>query len=78
MIMGLDRAGRRKRKQCAKECRDLAAWLQDRAELLDDHITDAENTLSIFARHVGHMKSRIETAGWVEKTKGEGLDRRGR
>ena len=78
MIMCLDRAGKRKQNQCAKECRDLAAWLQERAEALDVHITNAENTLSILGRYVGRMRSRIETAGWVEKTKGEGLDRRGR
>jgi hypothetical protein len=76
MIMGLDWAERHKRKQCAKECRDLASWLQDRAEALDDHITDAENTLSILKRYVGRMKSRIDNAGWVGVTKGEALDRR--
>ena len=78
MIMNLDRADRRKLKQCAVEWRSLAAWLQERAEALDDHITNAENTLSILGRYVGRMRSRIETAGWVEETKGEGLDRRGR
>jgi hypothetical protein len=65
MIMGLDQADRRKREQCAKECRDLAAWLQERAEAMEDHITDAENTLSILNRYVGRMKSRIDNAGWV-------------
>jgi len=60
-----------RRKKCASECRNLASWLLDRANLIDREFTNDENTLAILDRHVGHMKARIDRAGWsieVEET----------
>jgi len=50
---------------CTKECRDLAAWLIDRAEMIERDITDEEITLSILGRYVGRVKARVDKAGWV-------------
>tara|TARA_R110000737_G_C14448507_1_gene462754 strand:- start:470 stop:706 length:237 start_codon:yes stop_codon:yes gene_type:complete len=62
-----------RRAQCAKECRGLAVWLQDRALAIEDDITDEENTLAILDRYVGRIKSRIDHAGWVAGTRNENL-----
>ncbi len=51
-------------KKCASECRNLASWLIDRANLIDMELTDDENTLAILGKHVGHMRCCVDRAGW--------------
>ena len=54
-----------RKKVCANECRNLAAWLTDRAKLIENGITDDQNTLAILDRYVGRIKARIDEAGWT-------------
>ena len=53
-----------RRKKCASECRNLASWLLDRANLIDRELTNDENTLAILGKHIGRMKARVDRAGW--------------
>tara|TARA_R100000005_G_C4914147_1_gene150458 strand:+ start:110 stop:349 length:240 start_codon:yes stop_codon:yes gene_type:complete len=53
-----------RKKQCVEECRHLATWLLDRANLMDQSITDTENTILALQKRVGQMNGRIDNAGW--------------
>tara|TARA_R100001460_G_scaffold107421_2_gene156161 strand:+ start:589 stop:810 length:222 start_codon:yes stop_codon:yes gene_type:complete len=54
---------------CASECKVLATWLQGRAKLIEEGLTDDENTLAILGRYVGRIKADVDKAGWVAEIK---------
>ena len=54
-----------RRKKCATECRALANWLLDRANLLDRELTDDQNTLIALGKHIGRMRADIDQSGWA-------------
>ncbi len=54
-----------RRKKCASECRELANWLLDRANLLDRELTDDQNTLIALSKHIGRMRADIDQSGWA-------------
>ena len=55
-----------RKEVCANECRNLAAWLIDRATSIDEGLTDDDNTMAILVRYVGRIKARIDSAGWAK------------
>ena len=50
---------------CASECKVLAKWLEARAKLIEEGLTDDENTLAVLGRYVGRIKADVDKAGWV-------------
>ncbi len=67
MNLGIVREARR--KKCAAECRELANWLLDRANLLDKELTDDQNTLVLLTKHMGRMRASIDQCGWLATEK---------
>mgnify|MGYP003108785793 CR=1 FL=1 len=56
-----------RKETCAIECRNLASWLVDRANSIEEGLTDDENTMAILERYVGRIKARIDWAGWAKE-----------
>ena len=63
--MNLEIVREARRKKCATECRGLANWLLDRANLLDRELTDDQNTLIALNKHIGRMRASIDQCGWA-------------
>ena len=54
---------------CVSECKVLAKWLEARAKLIEEGLTDDENTLAVLGRYVGRIKADVDKAGWVAEVK---------